>query len=82
MFMDLTILVNFSQILQSKISLVELTISSQIYMSIISWVDLTIWQIFALYCHWIKQWGHENKNNNRQLKNVFIVKEILLLSLS
>ena len=79
MLMDLTILVDFSQILKSKISLVELMIFSQIYTSVISWVDLTI---FSLYCHWIKQRGHENKNNNRQLKNVFIVKEILLLSLS
>ena len=38
---------------------------------------------FSLQCHpWIKHWGHENKGNDNQLKNLLIVVQILLASAS
>ena len=60
MFMDLIILVNFSQIPQSKISLVELTIFtnlSQILHSTMGLADLTILRNFH---YWMHFWTHLN----------------------
>lgn len=47
--MDLMILANFSQIFQSKISLIMQFSYIQIGKSKISWADLTIWQIFTIF---------------------------------
>ena len=43
-------------------------------------INLLAFILSLQYHPWIKHWGHENKGNDHQVKQLLIIKQILLVS--